>query len=73
MIYRIKVVIENALLKAGKEYHSHHIEKIKDLEYIIYEYISESEEEYRNYKILPYLIHEASAFIIFMKDNRLFT
>ena len=71
MKQRIKVIVENMLAQGERELDPRHEHKIACFEYVIYEYICESDKDYRNENALPALIFDAASFIKFVKDNTL--
>ena len=59
------------LSQTGFVVRTRHEHKIACFEYVIYEYICESDKDYRNENALPALIFDAASFIKFVKDNTL--
>ena len=71
MKYRIKDFVEKMLAEAERRFDPRHEHKIDCFEYVIHEYICESDKDYRNENALPALIFDAASFIKFVKDNAL--
>ena len=71
MKQRIKVIVENMLAQAERKLDPRHEHKIDCFEYVIYEYICESNKYYTNDDALSALIIDAASFIKFVRENTL--
>ena len=71
MKQRIKVIVENILAQAERKLDPRHEHKIDCFEYVIYEYICESNKDYTNDDALSALIFDAASFIKFVRENTL--
>jgi hypothetical protein len=71
MRQRIKLFLEKVLLQADIQLDTRHQHKINCFEYVIHEYICESNKDYINDDALPAMVFEAAEFIKFVKENAL--